>query len=87
MGRPSTSDPAGDTPRATEIDRLKDAQDAYTQEHDLSFFDALKLYPKGVFWSIVLSTAVVMEGYDTKVRSILILTIPMVHGAKPQEAM
>ena len=66
MGRSSSVDHAAETAPATEIERLADAQDAIAQEHDLSFSQALKLYPKGVFWSIVMSTAVVMEGYDTK---------------------
>jgi SP family general alpha glucoside:H+ symporter-like MFS transporter len=66
MGRLSSSDPPAEALQATEIERLADAQDANTLEHDLTFFEALKLYPKGVFWSIVMSTAVIMEGYDTK---------------------
>lgn len=66
MGPLSSSDPAAQMPQATEIERLGDAQDAAAQEHDLTFLQALKLYPKGVFWSIIMSTAVVMEGYDTK---------------------
>ena len=66
MGRSSSVDHAAETAPATEIERLADAQDAIAQEHDLSFSQALKLYPKGVFWSIVMSTAVVMEGYDIK---------------------
>jgi SP family general alpha glucoside:H+ symporter-like MFS transporter len=71
MGRPSISDPVAETTPATEIERLTDAQDAITQEHELTFFQALKLYPKGVFWSIVMSTAVIMEGYDTKLMGTL----------------
>ena len=64
---PSPLDPAAKTkPQAKEIEQLADLQDATAQEHHLSFSQALKLYPKGVFWSIVMSTAVVMEGYDTK---------------------
>jgi SP family general alpha glucoside:H+ symporter-like MFS transporter len=66
MGRPSSSNPTVETSPATEIERLADVQDANAQEHDLTFYQALKLYPKGVFWSIAMSTAVVMEGYDTK---------------------
>ncbi|KAL3954156.1 hypothetical protein ACCO45_012112 [Purpureocillium lilacinum] len=51
---------------ADEIDRLADAADANAQEHELTFWEALRLYPKGVLWSIVMSTGVVMEGYDAK---------------------
>ncbi|UKZ46994.1 hypothetical protein TrVGV298_001205 [Trichoderma virens] len=64
MGRPS-QDPPAETVQPTAFD-ISDAQDANAQEHDLTFFQALSLYPTGVFWSIVMSTAVVMEGYDTK---------------------
>jgi MFS transporter, SP family, general alpha glucoside:H+ symporter len=66
MGRPSSSDLAAETHQASEIERIADAQDANAQEHDLSFFQALELYPKGVLWSIIMSTAVIMEGYDNK---------------------
>jgi SP family general alpha glucoside:H+ symporter-like MFS transporter len=71
MGRPSSLVPAGPAPLATEIGRLGDARDANAQEHDLTFLQALRLYPKGVFWSIIMSTAVIMEGYDTKLISTL----------------
>ena len=71
MGLPSSSDPTVETAQTTEIERVAEAQDANAQEHDLGFFEALKLYPKGVFWSIVMSTAVVMEGYDTKLMGTL----------------
>ncbi len=66
MGRPTTSEPASESPRATEFEQLADAQDAVLQEHDLGFWEALRLYPKGVFWSVAMSTACIMEGYDTK---------------------
>lgn len=46
--------------------RVAEAHDATQQEHEMGLFEALSLYPKGVFWSIVMSTAVIMEGYDTK---------------------
>ena len=49
-----------------EVERLADAQVGTAQEHELGFFQALKLYPKGVFWSIAMSTAVIKEGYDNK---------------------
>ncbi|KAJ5898762.1 hypothetical protein N7495_003506 [Penicillium taxi] len=42
-----------------------DAQDLTDQEHSLNLFQALKLYPKAVFWSMVMSTAIIMDGYDT----------------------
>ncbi|KAM0547302.1 hypothetical protein ACHAPJ_010437 [Fusarium lateritium] len=33
-------------------------------EQSLTLRQALKIYRKGVFWSLVISTAVIMEGYD-----------------------
>lgn len=42
-----------------------DAQTATAKEHNLTLAQALKAYPKAIAWSILLSSAVVMEGYDT----------------------
>lgn len=41
-----------------------EAKDATNKEHSMSFLEAIKLYRKAVAWSLLLSTAVVMEGYD-----------------------
>lgn len=35
------------------------------QEQSMTFLSAVKLYPKAVGWSLVLSMALIMEGYDT----------------------
>ena len=48
------------------VDEFANAQDGTNQEQELGFFAALRLYQKGVFWSFVMSTAIIMEGYDTK---------------------
>jgi len=40
------------------------AHQALIQEKNMSLWQAVKLYPKAVGWSMVLSTALVMEGYD-----------------------
>ncbi|EME82914.1 uncharacterized protein MYCFIDRAFT_136338 [Pseudocercospora fijiensis CIRAD86] len=42
------------------------ANEANDQEHTLTFWAALRLYPKGIFWAFAMATAVIMEGYDTK---------------------
>lgn len=42
----------------------EEAQIATAKEHQMSLWQALKLYPKAVGWSVLLSTAIVMEGYD-----------------------
>ncbi|KAF5535194.1 major facilitator superfamily transporter [Fusarium mexicanum] len=54
-----------DGPKATQLEWIADAQDANAQEHNLKFVNALKLYRKSVFWALVMSTAIFMEGYDT----------------------
>jgi SP family general alpha glucoside:H+ symporter-like MFS transporter len=43
---------------------LNDAQAATAKEHSMSLWQGVKLYPKAIAWSILLSTAIVMEGYD-----------------------
>ncbi|KAK9313227.1 general substrate transporter [Lipomyces starkeyi] len=45
-------------------DLIAEAKDATDQEHQMSIIGAIKLYPKAVGWSIVLSLAIIMEGYD-----------------------
>lgn len=42
----------------------QEAQHAADDEKSMGLLQAIKLYPKAVGWSIVLSTALVMEGYD-----------------------
>jgi SP family general alpha glucoside:H+ symporter-like MFS transporter len=42
-----------------------EARDATDKEHRMGFIRAIKLYPKAAGWSILLSTSIVMEGYDT----------------------
>lgn len=43
----------------------EDAAGAAKLETGQTVLQAFKLYPKAVGWSILLSTAIVMEGYDT----------------------
>ena len=66
MGHPDTFDHGTETQRTIADVQLADVRVENAQEHELTFFQALRLYPKGVLWSMVMSTAVVMEGYDTK---------------------
>lgn len=37
---------------------------ATNREHELTFRDALRLYPKAIMFSLIFSTAIIMEGYD-----------------------
>lgn len=41
-----------------------DATRAVNTETHMSLLKAIKVYPKAVGWSVLLSTAVVMEGFD-----------------------
>ncbi|ORX36240.1 general substrate transporter [Kockovaella imperatae] len=44
---------------------IRDAGLATAKEHTLPVRTALSLYPKAIAWSILLSMAVIMEGFDT----------------------
>ncbi|KAL5363679.1 general substrate transporter [Aspergillus floccosus] len=43
---------------------IEDARVATEKEHRMSVWNGLKLYPKAVGWSILISAAIIMEGYD-----------------------
>lgn len=42
----------------------EEAQHAADDEKSMGLLQAIKLYPKAVGWSVVLSSALIMEGYD-----------------------
>lgn len=41
-----------------------DARDATELEHNLTLRDSFRLYPKAIGFSLLFSTAIIMEGYD-----------------------
>ena len=41
-----------------------EAREAAQAEKSMTLNQALKIYPKAIGWSVLLSTAIVMEGYD-----------------------
>ncbi|KAJ0272735.1 hypothetical protein COL922a_014619, partial [Colletotrichum nupharicola] len=48
-----------------DMDRvIQDPRLATEKEHKMSLLQGLKLYPKAVGWSILISAAIIMEGYD-----------------------
>ena len=48
-----------------EMDRIiADAKRATEKERHMSLWEGVKLYPKAIGWSVVISTCIVMEGYD-----------------------
>ncbi|OAA59750.1 Sugar/inositol transporter [Niveomyces insectorum RCEF 264] len=51
----------------TKRQMFNDARDATEAEHNLTLMGALKQYPQAVGWSVLVSAACVMEGYDMAV--------------------
>ncbi|KAF5565278.1 maltose permease [Fusarium phyllophilum] len=52
---------------APNYDMVKDAsiaKQAAEEEHNLTLLQAIRKYPKAVMWSVLLSTSLIMEGYD-----------------------
>lgn len=43
---------------------LLGAKAATEKEHKMTLMQGVRLYPKAVFWSILISTCIAMEGYD-----------------------
>ncbi|EAS34767.3 sugar porter (SP) family MFS transporter [Coccidioides immitis RS] len=43
---------------------FENAKSATDKEHKMTLLQGIKLYPKAVGWSILISTCIVMEGYD-----------------------
>jgi SP family general alpha glucoside:H+ symporter-like MFS transporter len=41
------------------------ARRAADREHDMTVKESLRLWPKAIIFSLIFSTAVIMEGYDT----------------------
>lgn len=45
-------------------DLSRDANRATESEQNMTLLQGIKLYPKAVMWSMFLSTAIIMEGFD-----------------------
>ncbi|OKL57255.1 hypothetical protein UA08_07421 [Talaromyces atroroseus] len=52
-----------DDPNSVEL--IHHAQESDAADRQLTIRQALKKYPKAVFWALFLSTSLIMEGYDT----------------------
>jgi SP family general alpha glucoside:H+ symporter-like MFS transporter len=44
---------------------VQEAREATAAEHEMTLWEGIKLYPKAMGWSVLLSSALIMEGYDT----------------------
>ncbi|KAK6506572.1 hypothetical protein TWF506_011477 [Arthrobotrys conoides] len=60
--KPEVGSVPGDYGDAMEI--AKQAREATEVEHNLTLGQNIRLYPKAIAWSILMSTAIIMEGYD-----------------------
>ncbi|CAI6340594.1 unnamed protein product [Periconia digitata] len=59
-----TKEVEASTEAAKPITRTEEAQHAAADEKEMSLKQAIRLYPKAVGWSVVLSSTLIMEGYD-----------------------
>ncbi|KAI2602529.1 sugar transporter [Hypoxylon sp. NC1633] len=50
--------------RATMGDVIRNAKLATEKEHRMTLWQGLRLYPKAIAWSVLISTCIAMEGYD-----------------------
>ncbi|KAI3333651.1 putative MFS alpha-glucoside transporter [Ustulina deusta] len=63
--RPTNEDGVHDEPEKNNMDDLiRSARLATEKEQNMSLLQGIKLYPKAIGWSVLISTCIVMEGYD-----------------------
>ncbi|KAI9642695.1 hypothetical protein NHQ30_008426 [Ciborinia camelliae] len=43
---------------------IKDAKASTEREHNMTLLQGIRLYPKAIAWSLLISTCIAMEGYD-----------------------
>lgn len=43
---------------------IRGAKSATEKEYNMTLMQGVRLYPKAVFWSVLISTCIAMEGYD-----------------------
>lgn len=58
------NDRTGTITNPVPVQSFEEAKAAANSEHELTVGEAIKLYRKAIVFSIIFSTAVVMEGYD-----------------------
>jgi MFS transporter, SP family, general alpha glucoside:H+ symporter len=56
----ASSEPPGSMSRAF----IESAKSASDREDKMTLLQGIKLYPKAVGWSVLISTCIAMEGYD-----------------------
>lgn len=53
------------SPEVSSSAAATETQNAISNERALTLRDSFKLYPKAILFSLIFSTAIIMEGYDT----------------------
>lgn len=58
--------PANDELKQTETmeETIINAKAATEKEHNMTLMQGIRLYPKAIGWSLLISTCIAMEGYD-----------------------
>jgi hypothetical protein len=58
--------PVGDELKQTETmnETILNARKATEAEHKMTLMQGVRLYPKAILWSMLISTCIVMEGFD-----------------------
>ncbi|KAH6997085.1 general substrate transporter [Ilyonectria destructans] len=54
----------GSDPSKTHATIIEHAKAAADKEHSMTLMQGIRLYPKAIFWSFLISTCIVMEGFD-----------------------
>ncbi|KAH7134799.1 general substrate transporter [Dactylonectria estremocensis] len=54
----------GSDPSKTHAGIIEHAKAATEKEHNMTLMQGIRLYPKAIFWSFLISTCIVMEGFD-----------------------
>ena len=68
---PSNDHKGGELLHNNEI--MEEAKIAVDKEHQIPLLQGLKAYKKAILWSILLSSAVIMEGFDTVLVGLVLL--------------
>ena len=62
----NNGDDAFTLPTSLDVGQLPlDAKAGVDAEHSMTFMQGVRLYPKAIAWSMLLSATIIMEGYDT----------------------
>lgn len=51
-------------PKVLQQELVADVEEATRKDHELTLLQAIKLYPKAVAWSAIISASTIMDGYD-----------------------